>query len=64
MSRINTTNPRTVRRLWQECGGQVFPVRRTGEERWVHPMFNDPITSIRRRNDLPAIVLCRLNRLL
>ena len=64
MPRINTHNPRKVRRLWQECGGAVLPVRGTGEERWVHPAYDAPVTANGRRHDVPAVILCRLNHLL
>jgi hypothetical protein len=34
-NRLNTTDPRRVRKLWEELGGSVLPVRKTGEVRWV-----------------------------
>lgn len=64
MARVHTSNPRKTRRLWEECGGQVHYVHRTGEERWVHPAFSDTIRINSRRQDVPAIILCRLNHLL
>lgn len=62
--RIHTTNPRKVRRLWEEQGGYVLPVRRTGELRWGHPAYVTTILANGRRNDIPAVILCRLNKLL
>lgn len=64
MAHIHTTNPRKTRRLWEECGGLVLHVRRTGEQRWVHPAFPDTIRVNSRRHDIPAVILCRLNHLL
>ena len=64
MARVDTHNPRTIRRLWQERGGQVEAVRRTGEERWTHPAFEGTVRANARRHDIPAVILCRLNHLL
>lgn len=61
--RITTTDPRKIRVLWETCGGTVLAVRRTGEERWAHPAFKDTVRANGRRNDIPAIILCRLNHL-
>ena len=63
MPRINTHDPRTVRRLWIQLGGEVLHVRGTGEERWVHPAFGSTVRCNARRHDIPAKVLCRLNHL-
>ena len=61
--RINTTDPRKIRILWEKYGGTVLAVRRTGEERWAHPAFKDTVRANVRRNDIPVIILCRLNHL-
>ena len=64
IKRVNTTDPRKIRRLWKECGGTVSSVRRTGEERWMHPAFETSVRSNGRRNDIPAVILCRLNHII
>lgn len=64
MCRVDTHDPRKIRRLWMKCGGEVHHVRRTGEERWVHPAFDGTVRVNSRRHDIPAVVLCRLNHLL
>lgn len=61
---IHTTNPRLVRRLWNELGGTIKPVRGTGELRYHHPAFAASIRANSRRTDVPAILLCRINKLL
>jgi hypothetical protein len=62
--RVRTTNPRKVRKLWEEQGGYVLQVRRTGEFRWIHPAFATTILANSRRNDIPAVILCRLNQII
>ncbi|HVA12895.1 MAG TPA: hypothetical protein VNF99_06580 [Stellaceae bacterium] len=62
--RINTKDPRKVRRLWEKLGGRVLAVRKTGEERWVHPAFDSTVRANGRRGDIPAVILCRLNHLI
>ena len=61
---IHTSNPRHAKRLWLELGGHIEPVRRTGELRYLHPLFPDSIRANDRRSDVPAVVLCRINKLL
>lgn len=63
MPRIATHDPRKVRRLWIQLGGEVRHVRGTGEERWFHPDFDSTVRCNSRRHDIPARVLCRLNHL-
>ena len=63
MAHINTHDPKKVRRLWIQLGGEVHHVRGTGEERWIHPAFDNTVRSNSRRHDIPAKVLCRLNHL-
>ncbi len=60
---IHTTNPRKARQLWEEAGGRVTNVRRTGELRWTHPSFVASVRTNGRRNDVPTVILCLLNRL-
>lgn len=61
---IHTTNPRQARRLWEDLGGTVTKVRRTGEERWTHPEYPSTIRANCRRNDVPAAIICRINQIL
>jgi hypothetical protein len=63
-TRVHTTNPRYAKRLWQELGGIIKPVRGTGELRYLHPAFPDSIRANDRRSDVPAVLLCRINKLL
>ena len=62
-ARIHTTNPRKARQLWEKAGGHVDHVRNTGEFRWTRPFFVTSVRTNGRRNDVPAVILCRLNRL-
>ena len=61
---IHTSNPRYAKRLWLAVGGCIKPVRRTGELRYVHPLFPGSIRANARRSDVPAVLLCRINKLL
>jgi hypothetical protein len=45
-------------------GGQIEPVRRTGEQRYTHNAFVSPLTLNGRRKDVPAKLLSRINQLL
>lgn len=51
-------------RMWLFLGGRIEQVRRTGEKRYLHDLFERPIRTNGRRNDTPAKVLSRLNQLL
>lgn len=51
-------------RMWLLLGGRIEQVRRTGEKRYLHDLFERPIRTNGRRNDTPAKVLSRLNQLL
>lgn len=55
---------RRARRLWIEHGGTVEDVRRTGEERYVHPAESKPITVNKRRKDTPRKLLSALRRIM
>jgi len=61
---FHTSNPRYAKQLWCELGGTVRPVRGTGEVRYVHPAFAGSIRANDRRSDVPAVLLCRLKKLL
>ncbi len=60
----HTSDHRLARKLWEDLGGTVAHVRRTGELRFLHPAFEHSIRVNGRRKDVPAIVLSRINRLL
>lgn len=62
--RIHTTDIRLAQRLWHELGGSATAVRGTGEMRYRHPDFADSIRANNRRRDVPAVLLCRINKLL
>ena len=61
---VHTSNARYAKRLWIELGGILEPVRGTGELRYVHPLFPNSIRANDRRSDVPAVLLCRINKLL
>ena len=63
-SHVHTSNPRYAKRLWTELGGSIEAVRRTGEVRYRHPFFQGTIRANDRRSDVPAVLLCRINKLL
>lgn len=57
-------NLRIARRLWIQHGGDVEDVRRTGEERYIHPREHKPITVNKRRKDTPRKLLTALRRIM
>lgn len=61
---IHTSNGRQVERLWLLLGGQVLPVRRTGEKFYIHKLFISPLRINGRRDDVPAKLLSRVNQLI
>jgi hypothetical protein len=63
-NRIHTSSSRKAKKLWTLLGGTFAPVHRTGEVRYVHPAFEETIRANDRRNDVPAVLLSRINRLL
>lgn len=60
---IHTSDKRFFKRLWTESGGFIFPVDGTGEVRYVHSSFQNPVRVNNRRKDVPAKLLSRLNAL-
>jgi negative regulator of sigma E activity len=60
----HTSDKRTAKKLWEQLGGSIEAVRRTGEVRFLHPSFDNSIRVNHRRKDVPAIVLSRINQLL
>lgn len=61
---IHTSNGRQAQRLWLLLGGQVSPVRRTGEKFFIHELFDAPLRVNGRREDVPAKLLSRINQLI
>ncbi len=61
---IHTSNPHQADRMWLLLGGQIEPVRGTGEKRYLHEQFSHPLRTNGRRQDVPAKLLSRLNQLL
>lgn len=61
---IHTSNGRMAKKIWIMLGGEIVPIRRTGEMRYVHPEFANTIRTNGRRSDVPAALLSRINQLL
>ena len=59
---IHTSDPRHFKRLWLSLGGSISGIRRTGEVRYDHPMFDRPVRANDRRCDVPAVLMSRLNQ--
>ena len=60
---VHTSDQRKADRLWLLLGGEIIPVRRTGELFYVHTEFRKPLRANRRRHDVPAKLLTLINRL-
>jgi len=61
---LHTSNSRKAKKIWQLLGGEMIAIRKTGEMRYVHTAFVDTVRSNDRRNDVPAVLLSRINQLL
>lgn len=61
---VHTSNSRHFKILWREYGGSIANVPRTGEVRYVHPIFHKSVRANDRRKDVPAVLLSRLNVLI
>ena len=61
---IHTSDARYFRRMWLSHGGSIFHLRRTGEARYLHPLFVDSVRANDRRKDVPAVLISRLNQVL
>lgn len=61
---IHTSDRRHVKKLWLILGGRILPIHRTGEQFFVHELFNSPLRVNGRRRDVPAKLLSRLNQLI
>lgn len=53
---------REARRAWKNAGGSVEVIPGAGEERYLHPALEHPITVNRRRKDAPRKLLVALRR--
>lgn len=60
---LHTTDIHKVERMWLLLGGRIEPVRRTGETRYRHDLFERPLRVNSRRNDVPAKLLTLVNKL-
>ena len=58
---LHTESRRRFRREWLAVGGTIDDVRRTGEERYRHPLCAHPIRTNKRRKDVPAKLLSCIN---
>jgi len=58
---LHTESRRRFRAAWIAAGGTVEDVRRTGEERYRHPLCAHPIRTNKRRKDVPAKLLSSYN---
>lgn len=61
---LHTSDSRRANRVWLLLGGRIIPIRRTGENRYVHDYFARSLRMDARRNDVPAKLLSRINQLL
>lgn len=61
---VHTSDSRKAKKIWILLGGHMIAVRRTGEMRYVHTAFLDTVRANDRRNDVPAVLLSRINQLL
>lgn len=64
MNKIHTSDKQKFQRLWNMLGGTYYVIRRTGEVRYIHPLFDSGIRINGRRKDVPAKLLSRLNTLI
>ena len=58
---LHTESRRRFRTAWIAAGGSIEDVRRTGEERYRHPLCAHSVRSNKRRKDVPAKLLSSLN---
>lgn len=61
---IHTSDAHRADRIWLLMGGRIEPVRRTGERRYIHDLFDRPLRINGRRDDVPAKLLSRINQLM
>lgn len=58
---VHTGCRRRFNHYWLASGGSIMDVRRTGEERYFHPLCPHPVRVNKRRKDVPAKLLSCLN---
>lgn len=51
-------------RAWLLLGGNIEPISRTGEKRYIHNVFDRPLRTNGRRDDVPAKLLSRINQMM
>ena len=61
---FRTSDSRKFKKVWLSLGGTLELVRGTGELRYLHPKFKKTVRANDRRNDVPAVLLCRVNHLI
>lgn len=59
---LHTSDIRHAEKMWIAYGGVITNVRRTGEVRYIHPMFIRPLTANGRRNDVAGKLMSRINQ--
>ena len=64
MKTIKTTSFRIADKIWKQLGGEIVPVRRTGEIRYQHNVFADTVRVNGRRNGIPPVMISRINQLI
>ena len=55
-------NAKTIHAI--HTSDSLEPVRRTGEKRYIHNLFDRPLRTNGRRDDVPAKLLSRINQLM
>ncbi len=61
---LHTSDAHRADRIWLLLGGSIEPLRRTGEKRYIHNLFDRPLRINGRRDDVPAKLLSRINQLM
>jgi hypothetical protein len=60
---LHTSNRPRADEAWLLLGGRIEPIRRTGELRYLHALFERPLRTNGKRSDPPAKLLTRINQL-
>lgn len=61
---IHTSDKRHFDRLWLSIGGRILAIRGTGENRYLHDLMPRSIKANGRRQDVPAVLLSQINKIL
>ena len=61
---VHTSDSHRANRIWILLGGTIEDIRRTGEKRYSHNVFDRPLRTNGRRDDVPAKLLSRINQLM